>query len=76
VSSGTAWPVRELLDRLIARAHVSVRVRVDPAKFHPNDLPLLVGDPTRIQTELGWRPSVGLDETLDEVLDYWRTEMP
>jgi len=76
VSSGTAVSIRELLDRLIAHAHVSVRVRVDPTKFHPNDLPLLVGDPTRIQTELGWRPSIPLDDTLDEVLDYWRTEMP
>ena len=75
VSSGTAWSVRELLDRLIAHARVSVRVRVDPAKFHPNDLPLLVGDPTRIQTELGWHPSIPLDDTLDNVLDYWRTEM-
>jgi len=74
VSSGVAWSVRELLDRLIAHAHVSVQVRVDPAKFHPNDLPLLVGDPTRIRTELGWTPSISFDETLDEILDYWRNQ--
>jgi len=72
VASGTAYSVRELLDRLIAHARVSVRVRIDPAKFHPNDLPLLVGDPTRIRTELGWTPAIPLDDTLDEVLNYWR----
>jgi len=72
VSSETAYSIRELLDRLVARARVSVRVRVDPAKFHPNDLPLLVGDATRIRGEIGWTPAIPLDDTLDEVLDYWR----
>ncbi|HZT75074.1 MAG TPA: GDP-mannose 4,6-dehydratase [Vicinamibacterales bacterium] len=72
VASGEAHSIRELLDRLIAHAHVSVRVRVDPSKFHPNDLPLLVGDPSRIRAELGWAPEISLDDTLDEVLDYWR----
>ncbi len=75
VSSGTAYSIRELLDRLIAHAQVSVRVRVDAAKFQPNDLPLLVGNPDRIRTEVGWTPSIPLDETLNAVLDYWRTEM-
>jgi len=74
VSSGNAHSIRELLDRLIEHARVPVRVRVDPSKFHPNDVPLLVGDPTRIQTELGWHPSIPLDETLDEVLEYWRQQ--
>jgi GDP-4-dehydro-6-deoxy-D-mannose reductase len=74
VASGEAWSIRDLLDRLIAHARVSVRVRVDPSKFQPNDMPLLVGDPTRIRTEIGWRPSIALDETLDEVLEYWRTQ--
>jgi GDP-4-dehydro-6-deoxy-D-mannose reductase len=74
VSSGVAYSIRVLLDRLIAHARVAVQVRVDPAKFHPNDLPLLVGDPTRIRTELGWSVSIPLDDTLDEVLDYWRQQ--
>lgn len=72
VSSETAYSIRELLDRLIARAQVAVRVRVDAAKFHKNDLPLLVGDATRIRTELGWTPDIPLDETIDQLLDYWR----
>lgn len=76
VSSGTAYSIRELLDRLIAQARVSVRVRVEPTKFQPNDLPLLVGNPERIRSELGWTPSIPLDDTLNAVLDYWRAEMP
>ena len=57
---------------LLARARVPIRVRVDPARFRPNDVPLLVGDPTRLRDELGWTPTIPLERTLDDLLDYWR----
>jgi GDP-4-dehydro-6-deoxy-D-mannose reductase len=76
VCSGRAITIRELLDRLLARARVPIRVRVDPARLRPNDVPLLLGDPTRIQTELGWQPEIPLDRTLDDLLDDWRNRPP
>jgi GDP-4-dehydro-6-deoxy-D-mannose reductase len=72
VCSGRAITIRELLERLLARARVPIRVRVDPTRLRPNDVPLLLGDPTRIQTELGWLPEIPLDRTLDDLLDDWR----
>ena len=73
VSSGVAWPIGELLDRLRSRARVAVRVRTDPARLRPNDVPILVGDATRIRDEIGWKPVIPLDRTLDDVLEYWRS---
>ena len=73
VCSGRAITIRELLDLLLARARVPIRVRVDPARLRPNDVPLLLGDPTRIQAELGWQPEIPLDRTLDDLLDDWRS---
>jgi GDP-4-dehydro-6-deoxy-D-mannose reductase len=73
VCSGRAITIRELLDRLLARARVPVRVRVDPARLRPNDVPLLLGNPARIETELGWRPEIPLDRTLDDLLNDWRS---
>ena len=32
----------------------------------------VLGDPTRIQSELGWLPEIPLDRTLDDVLEDWR----
>ena len=73
VCSGHAITIRELLDRLLARARVPIRVRVDPTRYRPNDTPLLLGDPTRLQAELGWRPEIPLDRTLDDLLDDFRS---
>jgi GDP-4-dehydro-6-deoxy-D-mannose reductase len=72
VCSGVAIEIRELLDRLIAHARVAVRIRIDPARYRPNDTPLLLGDPRRIRATLGWAPRIDLDRTVDDLLAYWR----
>jgi len=72
VCSGRAISIRALLDRLLAHARVPIRIRVDPSRYRPNDVPLLLGDPTRVQTELGWLPQIDLDQTIEDLLAYWR----
>jgi GDP-4-dehydro-6-deoxy-D-mannose reductase len=75
VSSGRAYPVGEVVGRLINKSKVAVHVRVDAARFRPNDIPMLVGDPSRIRDEIGWTPSIPLEQTLDDMLEYWRGQM-
>ena len=72
VCSGRAIAIRELLDMLIARARAPVTVVADPARYRPNDLPLVVGDPARIHDELGWAPDIPIERTVDDLLEDWR----
>jgi len=72
VCSGVAITIRDLLDKLIARARVPVRVEVDPARYRPNDTPELLGDARRIRERLGWAPRIQIDRTIDDLLEYWR----
>ena len=72
VCTGRAIAIGALLDKLLSRARVAIKVRVDPARYRPNDVPLLLGDPTRLTAELGWLPEIPLDQTIDDLLSYWR----
>jgi GDP-4-dehydro-6-deoxy-D-mannose reductase len=76
VCSGRAIAIRELLDLLIARARVPVTVKIDPARYRPNDTPLLLGDPARLRDELGWTARIPIEQTLDDLLEYWRNHTP
>ena len=73
VCSGIAVSIQALLDKMLSKARMPIQVRVDPARYRPNDTPVLVGDPELLRTELGWTPAFSLDQTLDDLLDYWRT---
>jgi len=72
VCSGQAHRMRDLLDGIVARARVTVTVRPDPGRFRPNDTPLLLGNPALIRSATGWEPRVPIEQTLQDLLDYWR----
>lgn len=72
VCSGTAYLVRDLLESLITLARVPVRVEIDPARMRPSDNPVVLGDNSRIRREVGWAPGIGMEQTLRDLLTYWR----
>lgn len=72
VCSGTAWRIGDLLERLLRRSRVAVRVEQDEARMRPIELPRLIGDPSRLAA-LGWQPRIPLETMLDDVLAYWRS---
>ena len=39
-----------------------------PALFRPHDSPMVVGDHARLTRDTGWRPTIPLDRTLDDLL--------
>lgn len=75
VCSGRAWRIGDLLDLLLTRARVPVRVEVDESRLRPMELPRLLGDNARL-TALGWSPRIPLESMLDDVLAHWRDVTP
>ena len=72
VASGVARQMRLVLDALIQRSRVPVRIEVDAARMRPHDDPMLIGDATRLRTATGWTPRVSFDRMIDDILEYWR----
>ena len=69
VASGEAHSVGEVLDLLCRVSGVDARIEVDPERFRPQDMILLVGS-GRCVAELGWSPSRSVE---DAVRDLWRS---
>lgn len=74
LASGRPASLRQMLDTLITLAGIDVAVEVDPARLRPADIPRTWGDAERARRELGWSPSIPLEETLGDVLAYWMKE--
>jgi GDP-4-dehydro-6-deoxy-D-mannose reductase len=72
VCSGQAVAVEDVARRLLGLAGTDLVLETDPELVRPVDVPLLVGDPTRIRAAVGWEPRIALDDTLTEVLAEWR----
>lgn len=75
VCSGLALAIRTLVETFTRHAHVDVRIVQDPALFRPNDLMHMVGSHDRLTRETGWTPTIPLEQTVQDLLEYWRTEV-
>ena len=75
VCSGVAISIRKLVDLFVARARVPITLTQDPARFRPNDTPLVLGDRTRLHADTGWQPAIPIEKTVDDLLAYWRAQL-
>ena len=50
----------------------AVRVEVDFKRLRPVDIPEIRADISKMQDATGWEPEIALDQTVQDMLDYWR----
>ena len=73
VCSGRDVAIGEIADTLLSLAGTSLEFETDPALMRPVEVPVLRGDPSRLAAATGWKPEIPLDQTLADVLAYWRS---
>jgi GDP-4-dehydro-6-deoxy-D-mannose reductase len=72
ICSGHACRIGDLLEMMLGQARTPITVASDPNRLRPSDNPVIVGDPSRMSTETGWRAEIAIEDTLKDLLAYWR----
>jgi GDP-4-dehydro-6-deoxy-D-mannose reductase len=75
VCSGTAIAIQDLAQRLISLAQIPMTLEADPELQRPVDIPILLGDGSRILADTGWKPEIPLDQTLEDLLNDRRRRL-
>jgi GDPmannose 4,6-dehydratase len=72
LATGQTWSVREFLQRAFDLVGYDWRefVTTDPALYRPIDPPVLLGDASKAQRELGWKPKVGFTELVERMVEH------
>jgi GDPmannose 4,6-dehydratase len=78
IATGVSHSVRELLQVAFSTAGVNWEdyVVVDPALVRPAEVDYLLGDATKAQQKLGWKPRVSFEQLIqmmvEQDLKYWK----
>lgn len=72
VGSGDVVTVRGLAERIGAQLSRSDLLAFGALEPSPGDAPRVVASTTRLRSEIGFRPQVGLEDGLRETIDWWR----
>jgi GDP-4-dehydro-6-deoxy-D-mannose reductase len=75
VCSGRAVAIGELAETLISLSGRPMKVVLDPDRLRPVEVPILHGDNTKVRDETGWEPAILLEQTLADVLAWWREKI-
>jgi GDP-4-dehydro-6-deoxy-D-mannose reductase len=78
LASGRAVSIAQVIEILLQQAglHEEVKLVPDASRLRPSDVPLLLGDSSKLADETGWRARIPLPLTLRDLLDYWRARIP
>lgn len=68
VASGLGIDVETLARRVLALAGVDAKLQVDPALTRPVEVPVLVGDSSKLRAATGWRPEHSLDSLILDLI--------
>ncbi len=72
VGTGKAMAMKEMLDILLSLSKAKVKIKVDPERLRPSDVPILQSDSSKFVRLTGWKPQIPLEQTFKDLLNYWR----
>ena len=66
--------VGDALDMLISKSKTPKAFikEFNPNRVRPTDITLQIPDSTKFREKTGWKPTKGLEEICDDLLNYWR----
>lgn len=65
--------IKEMLDKLLSLSTVQdITIELDPERLRPIDADLQVPNTAKFTNHTGWKPEISFDETMQDLLDYWR----
>ena len=75
VCSGSMTAMSTLLNEMVGLATVDISTKVDPALLRPVELPALEGSYQKLADATGWKPTISLSTTLQDILAEARTAL-
>lgn len=70
--SGKAYNIKKMLETLKSYSKTEINATVDSSRVRKKDVQILYGSNGKFCKATGWKPEIPLEQTLKELLEYWR----
>jgi len=69
----TAYSMSTILSQVLERStRRDITPEIDPRLLRPTDEPIIWADCSKLKSATGWEPMILLDQTIEDMLGYWR----
>lgn len=74
ISSERIYQMQEIVKMIEKQIGHDLKIKVDSALLRPTDERIIVGDVTKLKRDTGWEQKVPMEQTIKDMLDYWRSK--
>ncbi|WDF47286.1 GDP-mannose 4,6-dehydratase [Chryseobacterium sp. KACC 21268] len=74
ICSGEGTSLNTIVTMISNILEIEIETLQDPSLVRPNDNKIIIGDNTKITSEIGWKPTISLDKSLRDIVKYWEKE--
>lgn len=71
VCSGNGYQLRDIINSIGKISGCEVTTEVNPDFIRPNDMPIIIGDNSKISKHTGWKPEFNITQSLTDIFSYW-----
>lgn len=73
VSTGDPVRIKDVAMKIASLLEMAGKVEFGAIEHQPNDPPMIFGNPTRLNQEVGWKPKLSLEQGLANTTNWWLT---
>lgn len=72
VCSSRGLNLKHALNMMVEQMSVEIRIETDPALIRPADVPVLIGDNSKLRHDTGWEPGISIEQMIRDLMKYWK----
>lgn len=73
ICSGVGTSLNEIITNMASILDVEFKCELDPSLVRPNDNRIIIGSNKKLVSDVGWIPSITIENSLRDILDYWNS---
>lgn len=72
ICSGNGIVLKDIVTTMSKILGIDVSIEVNPALIRPNENKKVIGSYKKIQESLGWTPTIAIEKSLEDIINYWK----
>ena len=75
LSSEKCYQMKDIVTMIEKQIGHNLEIEIDPALLRPTDERIIIGNIDKLKKDTGWRQEVSMEQTVADMLDYWRGKL-
>ncbi len=75
ICSGKGIALKDIIIKMCSILKIKIELITDENLIRPQDNKIIIGSNRKIKSEIGWEPTISIDDSLKDILSYWQQKI-